>query len=64
MCICECSSDILSFYCPPVPPTNAATMGINCEGQINAISMNKDSSMVVVAGRSGKAPCSLFRLIG
>ena len=29
------------------------TMGVNCEGQINAISMNKDSSMVVVAGRSG-----------
>ena len=31
------------------------TMGVNCEGQINAISMNKDSSMVVVAGRTGNA---------
>ena len=42
------------LFISTVPPNYPWTMGINCEGQINAIAMNKDSSMAVVAGRTGK----------
>ena len=41
------------FFFSTVATTYPQSMGINCEGQINAIALNKDSVMVVVAGRAG-----------